>query len=567
FFFSHTAPSSNVGIAGGAEICKVGNAMVLLLNYQNFALGGYKLRDVGPQIAHTPLSNTQNLTGPYVVNCVITPVGVGLMNGATKLYWSRDNPSAFDSIAMTNPSGNNWTGNIPGNGMAATYRYYIMTMDSLNRIGASGSSSNPHTFLAIGTDTTKPVITHTPLGNCIKASWPPTVNASATDPFGIDSMWVTWKKGVSGAFNRFNLAKGTGNSWSGAFNSDSSQVAVGDVIYYRVVARDASAQLNMDSTAEYNFLIDSASIIPDLIYYKFLNNPSANTVFNYAIPGVGNNPATLTSLTLTSGGQFDSCLSGTATASAKITTGYNLSTGTSSFTISMWLNNLPTPASTRYLFGDLGHSFRCFVGGVAPSGGAVLRGTGVTDVPINNIFPGPTVIHIVYDSAISAVKIYKNGVLDNTVSQAPFNFTAGTGFTVGGYSSSAGLQGLMDEFRFYKRALDAAEISQTWNQNLGVITGVTPVSKNIPTQYSLSQNYPNPFNPMTKINFALPKQGFVTMKIYDVLGREVRTLVNEVREAGNYIVEFNASELASGIYFYRIEVNGFSDVKRMMLIK
>jgi len=57
------------------------------------------------------------------------------------------------------------------------------------------------------------------------------------------------------------------------------------------------------------------------------------------------------------------------------------------------------------------------------------------------------------------------------------------------------------------------------------------------------------------------------MKIYDVLGREIRTLVNEVKTPGNYIVEFNASELASGVYFYRIEVNGFSDVKRMMLIK
>jgi len=97
--------------------------------------------------------------------------------------------------------------------------------------------------------------------------------------------------------------------------------------------------------------------------------------------------------------------------------------------------------------------------------------------------------------------------------------------------------------------------------------GVTNLNTEIPTTYALSQNYPNPFNPVTKINFALPKQGFVTMKIYDVLGREVRTLVNEVKTPGNYIVEFNASELASGVYFYRIEVNGFSDVKRMMLIK
>ncbi|MCX6163027.1 MAG: choice-of-anchor J domain-containing protein, partial [Ignavibacteriae bacterium] len=163
--------------------------------------------------------------------------------------------------------------------------------------------------------------------------------------------------------------------------------------------------------------------LPDLIYYKFKNNPSPSLTPNFAIPGVGTNPAPLTTLTLTTPGQFDSCLSGTATASAKIVTGYSLSTGTSSFTISMWLNNLVTPASTRYLFGDAGLSFRCFVGGVAPANGAIFRGTGINDVLIRNIFPGPTVIHIVYDSALSNVKVYKNGILDTTVAQTAFNFT------------------------------------------------------------------------------------------------------------------------------------------------
>jgi hypothetical protein len=103
-----------------------------------------------------------------------------------------------------------------------------------------------------------------------------------------------------------------------------------------------------------------------------------------------------------------------------------------------------------------------------------------------------------------------------------------------------------------------------------VIQGVGGVENNtstIPAEYRLSQNYPNPFNPVTKISFDIPKQGFVSLKIYDVLGREVRTLVNEVKNAGSYTVDFNGAELASGVYFYRLEVNGFVDVKRMMLIK
>lgn len=88
-----------------------------------------------------------------------------------------------------------------------------------------------------------------------------------------------------------------------------------------------------------------------------------------------------------------------------------------------------------------------------------------------------------------------------------------------------------------------------------------------PLSYSLSQNYPNPFNPTTKINFNLAKNGFVTMKVYNILGKEVANLVSGNYNAGSYSVDFNASKLSSGVYFYSIEVNGFKDVKRMMLVK
>ncbi|MCX6157036.1 MAG: T9SS type A sorting domain-containing protein [Ignavibacteriae bacterium] len=104
------------------------------------------------------------------------------------------------------------------------------------------------------------------------------------------------------------------------------------------------------------------------------------------------------------------------------------------------------------------------------------------------------------------------------------------------------------------------------------MTTSTGISGNVnqsglPINYALSQNYPNPFNPVTKINFAIPRQGFVTLKIYDMLGREVKSLVNEIKPVGFYSVDFNASDFASGVYFYRLESEGFKDVKRMMLIK
>ena len=97
--------------------------------------------------------------------------------------------------------------------------------------------------------------------------------------------------------------------------------------------------------------------------------------------------------------------------------------------------------------------------------------------------------------------------------------------------------------------------------------------KNIPMVFKLSQNYPNPFNPVTRINYDLPKDSKVKIVIYDILGREVKRLVNnELKTAGSYIVDFNASNYASGVYFYRIEAeepngNKFVDSKKMVLIK
>lgn len=89
----------------------------------------------------------------------------------------------------------------------------------------------------------------------------------------------------------------------------------------------------------------------------------------------------------------------------------------------------------------------------------------------------------------------------------------------------------------------------------------------MPLKYELNQNYPNPFNPVTKIEFSLPKSEFVSLKVYDVLGREISSLINEVRFAGKYSVEFNASSLTSGIYFYRISAGDFTEVKKMVIMK
>ena len=103
--------------------------------------------------------------------------------------------------------------------------------------------------------------------------------------------------------------------------------------------------------------------------------------------------------------------------------------------------------------------------------------------------------------------------------------------------------------------------------NVTPVSGIVPVVLQVPDKYKLEQNYPNPFNPVTKINYSITKTGLVTLKVYSILGQEVATLVNEVKTAGNYFVDFDASNFSSGVYFYSIKAGDFNDTKRMFLIK
>lgn len=121
----------------------------------------------------------------------------------------------------------------------------------------------------------------------------------------------------------------------------------------------------------------------------------------------------------------------------------------------------------------------------------------------------------------------------------------------------------------------AASGSRMWavRNNGGIASslstvGILPISSEIPGYYSLSQNYPNPFNPATNFTFSLPKSASVTIKIFDVVGREVDVIANnEFKNAGVYIVNYSADRLSSGVYFYRITANDFAETRKMVLTK
>jgi len=164
-------------------------------------------------------------------------------------------------------------------------------------------------------------------------------------------------------------------------------------------------------------------------------------------------------------------------------------------------------------------------------------------------------------SDLQIIKYNSNGILQwqltypgsGNTSQIPYDIIVdkdGIVYTTGSGSGLGGGTGVK---------MSTFKISQ--------VTGINIISSYIPEKFSLSQNYPNPFNPTTKINFSLPKEEFVSLKVYDMLGREVSNLVNEKLNAGEYSYDFDGSSLQSGTFFYRLQSENFSDTKKMILIK
>ncbi|MBK7498424.1 MAG: T9SS type A sorting domain-containing protein [Ignavibacteriales bacterium] len=136
----------------------------------------------------------------------------------------------------------------------------------------------------------------------------------------------------------------------------------------------------------------------------------------------------------------------------------------------------------------------------------------------------------------------------------------------------------------YIYAALAGQTLSVWKRDISEITGMDAISEKVPTEFKLEQNYPNPFNPVTTIKYTIPtppsssplakgrnEVGFVTLKVYDVLGKEVATLVNEEKPAGNYEVMFNPESSirypASGIYFYQLKAGDYLETKKMILMK
>jgi len=148
----------------------------------------------------------------------------------------------------------------------------------------------------------------------------------------------------------------------------------------------------------------------------------------------------------------------------------------------------------------------------------------------------------------------------------------GTGWNKIGFVEGKGTTNITQNYSFTDNGLNSGRYSyrlkQTdYNGNYKYYDLQNEVVVGVPSKFALMQNYPNPFNPNTVLSYQLPVDGFTSLKIYDMSGKEVKQLVNEVQQAGYYAVDFNAASLSSGTYFYKLTSDKFSDVRKMVVVK
>ncbi|MDP2209727.1 MAG: M28 family peptidase [Bacteroidota bacterium] len=316
-----------------------------------------------PKIIHTQRKDSENLFGHYQITAIIIPETAPLDANSLKIIWGRSGVFTDTSALTATGNSNEFSAFIPGNGSPATYQYFITAADiyNLKTVNPANAPAQFFTFY-VGTDTIKPVISHTKINDVPKNLFPPLVKANVTDNIGIDSVGVEYYITPGNQSGFFVLTRTVSDSFAGYFNIDTSFINTGDSVYYRIVAVDSSSQKNT--------------------------------------------------------------------------------------------NYLPNTGFFAY------------------------RVTGTVDV--------------------------------------------------------------------------------------------VEVNSEIPDKFFLSQNYPNPFNPSTLINYHLPKGGWTTLKVFDVLGREVATLVDEYKEAGRYEVSLSVKdgfELSSGVYFYKLTAGNFTGIKKMLLLR
>ena len=197
----------------------------------------------------------------------------------------------------------------------------------------------------------------------------------------------------------------------------------------------------------------------------------------------------------------------------------------------------------------------------------MAKWTGTIWSPLGNEITGYVKDFTTYNNELIAGGIFYHAGIDTFRNIGKWNGTSwstlGSGLSNYVYSLTVFNNDLIVGGAFTTAGGVTANYIAKW----GLPISIQPISSEIPSAYSLSQNYPNPFNPVTKIRFDVVRVGDVKLVVYDVMGREIQTLVNERLQPGTYETTFDGSMLNSGVYFYRLSVGDFTETRRMLMVK
>ena len=559
--------------------------------------------DYVPQIQHTKLNDTEDLFGPYHIIAKILPGLAPLDSSSLKLIFGRgfEFTDTVQLIPTEIPS--EFACDILGNGVSTNYRYYISASD-INGTVVTSPANAPNMFYSfyVGFDTVLPTIIHNPLRDISLSRYPVNVGARATDNLGIDLVWVEYYKNFPAFSGTFTLENVEGNNYLAAFNIPISELQIGDSIFYKVVARDISTNQNISVFPEIGFnkftIIETSGnvlIIDDDTANAFQKIMTEKGISEYKKAVDGSKSPNLFYTTLTELG-YDVTFTKIADLDISMLSDYGVIIASSGITldplrredlrdalVELALNGnkiLIEGGEVGYDFrksstSDIDINFRQNV--LHDSSWSADNGAGSITffMPEHPIFTYPNTLfepisfttrHSYTDK--DAMKLNPNDVLtyragnwseetedasiivfgeDIEIPQIVF-----FAFAVGSITDSLTAKGLIENTITFLNGI----VSVNENQNV-----------KIPTKFSLKQNYPNPFNPKTKIKYEIAKSGFVNLKVFDVLGREIKTLVNENKNVGVYETEFDANNLNSGMYFYKLTTNNFSEMKKMILVK
>ena len=467
-------------------------------------------------ITHSPLGDTEDVSGPYTVTAEIFPGSSPLIADSIQVRFSTD--SSFSYILQMMPTGmvNEYAAQIPSQGTNVTINYYIQLVDTagLNISSPYAAPDSSYRFF-VGPDTVPPLLVHTPISHVSLTDLPVLVIAEVTDNIGIDSVWVEYS--INGTQQTAFGLSANANIYSGAFPFDSTMVSLGDVIQYQVNAQDNSLNMNQTISGPHEFDIKMILTLTQIVNLSIPNN-NINGITDV--------------LNLTGNGDL-------------------------------------RIIDVDVMFKAIHPNFGDFIVKLASPQGPELTLADRPGYPANPLGnPGNDPDIILDDQATESIEDITFGGDEQVLGTfhphpdllSAFNDQDHRGnWTITVIDNKPGHTGTFAEWGLIVSLGPSTSINQ--NHHAG-----------LPNKFFLHQNYPNPFNPTTTIRYDLKDNARVYLKIYNILGQEIRTLVNEEQTAGFHSVLWDGKNNAgvhvtSGLYFFKIVAREFSQTRKMLLLK